>query len=91
MKKFVQILYGKAHWIFEAETKPEFSDEIVLIDITDDTTGIVEGWDYDSDTGLLTEPVPWVPPVDDTPTQQDVSEEILLETKYQTALLETLV
>jgi len=31
MKKFAQILYNKAHWVFEAEVKPEFSPDIVLV------------------------------------------------------------
>jgi len=46
MKKFAQILYGKAHWIFEAEVKPEFSPDIVLVEITDLATQPQEGWDY---------------------------------------------
>lgn len=55
MKKFVQIQNNKAHWIFEAEEKPEFHPTIILIDITgrDD---VKEGWDYDSSTGEFIEP-----------------------------------
>jgi len=57
MKRFAQIEYGKAHWVFEAEEKPEFAPNIVLIDITD-RPEIQEGWSYDEATGEFTEPQP---------------------------------
>lgn len=57
MKRFAQIEYGKAHWVFEAEEKPEFAPNIVLIDITD-RPEIQEGWAYDELTGDFTPPQP---------------------------------
>ena len=57
MKRFAQIEYGKAHWVFEAEEKPEFAPNIVLIDITD-RPEVQEGWSYDAATGTFTEPQP---------------------------------
>jgi hypothetical protein len=57
MKRFAQIEYGKAHWVFEAEEKPEFAPNIVLIDITN-RPEIQEGWSYDEVTGEFTEPQP---------------------------------
>ena len=32
--RFAQILHNKAQWIFEAEEKPEFAPDILLVDIT---------------------------------------------------------
>jgi len=54
--KFAQVLYNKAYWIFEAEEKPDFAPDIVLVDITgrDD---IQEGWDYNEETGEFTAPL----------------------------------
>lgn len=46
MKKFAQIENSKAHWIFEAEEKPDFAANIVIIDITGNDNA-QEGWDYD--------------------------------------------
>lgn len=57
MKTFAQIQNNKAHWVFEAEEKPEFHESIVLVDITDFDPQPQEGWDYDSETGEFTEPV----------------------------------
>jgi len=57
MKRFAQIEYGKAHWVFEAEEKPEFAPNIVLVDITD-RPEIQEGWSYDEATGEFTPPKP---------------------------------
>jgi len=83
--KFAQILYNKAHWIFEAEEKPEFAPNIVLFDITG-RNDIQEGWDYNSETGEFTAPIPIVPkPVEPQPT---IEEKILAENQYQTMLLE---
>ncbi len=56
MKRFAQILYDKAHYIFEAEEKPEFAPNIVLVDITGQDE-IQEGWDYDTKSGEFTPPV----------------------------------
>lgn len=50
MKKFAQILNGRAHWIFEfddAEAEaPEFAPSIKLIDITDQVPMPQEGWTF---------------------------------------------
>ncbi|WP_054767336.1 hypothetical protein [Lysinibacillus parviboronicapiens] len=67
--RFAQILYDKAHWIFEADEKPEFAPNIVLVEITgrDD---IQEGWDYNKETGEFTAPVILEP----TPTEPQIDE-----------------
>ena len=54
--RFAQILYDKAHWIFEADEKPEFAPNIILVDITGQDE-IKEGWDYDEETRTFLEPV----------------------------------
>lgn len=83
--KFVQILYNKAHWIFEAEERPEFAANIVLVDITDKPE-VQEGWDYNGKTGEFTAPSILEPlPNDPQPT---IEEKILAENQYQTMLLE---
>ncbi|MFJ8458416.1 hypothetical protein ACIQ57_04710 [Lysinibacillus xylanilyticus] len=78
--KFAQILYDKAHWIFEADKKPEFAPDIVLVDITghDD---IQEGWDYDAQTGEFTAPV-FLDPVEPSPTVEEMQAQTLLNTEY---------
>ncbi|MGH4125088.1 MAG: hypothetical protein ACREV6_19405 [Clostridium sp.] len=57
--KFVQIYNGKVHWIFEAEEKPVFAPNIVLVDITDnaDNKEIQCGWDYNEETSTFHEHV----------------------------------
>jgi len=50
MKRFAQIEHDRAHWIFEAEEKPEFAPNIVLVDITGHPE-IEEGWVYNKQTG----------------------------------------
>ncbi|MGH4122634.1 MAG: hypothetical protein ACREV6_06860 [Clostridium sp.] len=54
MKKFAQLVDGRAHWIFEAEAKPEFAPNIVLVEITGNE-GIEEDWDYDEKTKTFSE------------------------------------
>lgn len=54
--RIAQILHNKAHWIFEAETMPEFAPNIVLVDITNVTPAPQEGWDYQN--GTFSEPQP---------------------------------
>lgn len=63
--RIAQILYNKAHWIFEAEEIPEWPPDpqgnpIVLVDITGKPE-VQEGWDYDKETGEFTEPEPQEP------------------------------
>lgn len=90
MLRIAQILYNKAHHIFETEEIPNWppdpqGDSIILIDITDKPE-VREGWDYDSITGEFTEPIYIEPePIVAEPT---IEEQILYETKYQTLLLE---
>lgn len=60
MRKYAQILYDKAHWIFEQEEEPDFAPDIVLVDITD-KPDVKEGWDYNDVTGEFTEPEPFEP------------------------------
>ncbi|MCG3089119.1 hypothetical protein [Sporosarcina cyprini] len=83
MKKFAQVLHNKAHWIFEAEEKPEFATNIILVDITNYPV-VQEGYDYDAKTGIFTKPV-----YDDSIIPDpSIEEQILAENQYQTALLE---
>lgn len=67
--RFVQILNDRAHWIFEADTKPLFADNIVIIDITDKPE-VQEGFDYNSETGEFTEPE-YVEPKPEEPTMEE--------------------
>lgn|GEM_PF-2262667 len=67
--KIVQILNNKAHWIFEAESIPNYppdpeGKEIILVDITNQPD-VQEGWEYDPETQTFTKP---------TPSQQDLEE-----------------
>ena len=55
--KFAQILYNKAHWIFESDSVPDFAPNIKIVDISD-TPEVQEGWDYDEVTGTFTAPQP---------------------------------
>jgi len=77
--KFAQILYDKAHWIFEADEKPEFAPNIVLVDITG-RDEIQEGWDYNSKTGKFTAPIVHVP-VEPQPTLEEMQALTLLNTE----------
>lgn len=86
--KFAQILYGKAHWIFEADEKPKYAPNIILVDITglDD---IQEGWDYNSETGEFTAPViPDPTPIEPTPTVEEMQAQTLINTEYLIAMNE---
>lgn len=81
--RYAQILYDKAHWIFESDEEPNFASNIILVDITDNLE-VQEGWDYDYETGGFTEPVIPEPEV----PQPTIEEKILAENQYQTMLLE---
>ncbi|MET3658395.1 hypothetical protein [Sporosarcina psychrophila] len=82
MKLYAQILYNRAHWIFESEERPEYDDSIVLVDITG-RGDVKEGWDYDSKTGVFTEPVyEPVEPIEPQPTQEEIQTQTLLNTEY---------
>ncbi|WP_431811563.1 hypothetical protein [Lysinibacillus sp. FW12] len=84
--KFAQILYDKAHWIFEADEKPEFAPNIILVDITE-RDDIQEGWDYNSETGEFTAPViPDPTPVEPAPTVEEMQAQTLINTEYLIAM-----
>ncbi|MFJ8102784.1 hypothetical protein [Lysinibacillus sp. NPDC096212] len=83
--RIAQILYNKAHWIFEADEKPEFAPDIVLVDITS-KNNIQEGWDYNSKTGKFTapsisEPTPIEPQIDEIQAKILVNTETLISMK----------
>lgn len=82
MKRYAQILWGKAHWVFEAEEAPEFAPDIVIVDITDNPE-IQEGWDYNKETGKFTAPIFNVP--EPNPTPVDPIQQ-LIELQAQTVL-----
>lgn len=93
MKKFGQIQGNKVHWIFDAEEKPPFHPSVVIIDITG-REDIKEGWAYNAETGVFTEPLDTDEQIEETqpqPSLEEVTEETLLETKYQTFLLEMMI
>ena len=80
--KFAQVLFDKAHWIFEADEKPEFAPNIVLVDITG-RNDIQEGWDYDTKTGEFTTPViPEPTPIEPQPTVEEMQAQTLLNIEY---------
>lgn len=93
MKRFAQILYDKAHWIFEDEEMPHFPPDpegnpIIIIDITDHLE-VQEGWDYDHETDTFTKPIiPEPEPQPEIIEEPDITELIFIENQYQTALLE---
>jgi len=86
--KFAQILYDKAHWIFEADEKPEFAPDIVIIDITDKPQ-VQEGWDYNEETGEFTASVlPEPTPIEAPPTVEEMQAQTLINTEYLIAMNE---
>lgn len=87
--QFAQILNGKVHWIFEDVKKPEFAPNIKLVDITGNSD-VQEGWNYDAETQTFLQPEPQSE-LDPKATIEEVAEETLLETKYQTFLLEMMI
>ena len=68
--KFAQIYNNKAHWIFEAEYKPEFAPDIVIVDVSA-LTDIKEGWDYDAGTNSFTEPIAPIYTIPQSPTIEE--------------------
>ncbi|WP_324730222.1 hypothetical protein VO178_09355 [Lysinibacillus fusiformis] len=82
MKRYTQILWGKAHWIFEAEEQLEFAPDIVIVDITDKPE-VKEGWDFNPETEEFTAPTFSVP----EPTKETVDPiQQLIELQAQTVL-----
>lgn len=57
MRKFVQILWEKAHWIFYAEEMPQFDADTEILDITH-LPHVKERWDYNRETNTFSEPYP---------------------------------
>jgi len=79
--KFAQVLYERAHWIFEADEKPEFAPNIILVDITEKSE-VQEGWDYNKETGEFTAPIiPEPIPVEPQPTLEEMQAQTLLNTE----------
>lgn len=78
--KFCQILNQKAHWIFEAETRPEFAPDIVIKEITNLNPQPQEGWDYDVATDTFSEPT--FEPIEPQPTLEEMQTQALLNTEY---------
>jgi len=79
--KFAQILYDRAHWIFDADEKPEFAPNIILVDITG-RSDIQEGWDYNNKTGEFTAPIiPEPIPGEPQPTLEEMQAQTLLNTE----------
>lgn len=76
MYRYAQILYEKAHWIFETDETlkqlyQRFAPDIVFVDITDKPE-VQEGWDYDGvnftapqDEPVTPQPTPPTPPTAD--------------------------
>ena len=85
MKKFVQILNNKAHWIFVSGEKPEFAANIMILDITGQND-VQEGWDYDEVTGIFTEPV-YVEP-EPVPPPDTTMEEYLIDLDFRLSNIE---
>lgn len=80
--RIAQILYDKAHWIFESDEKPDFAPDIVLIDISG-RNDIQEGWGYDTKTGTFTAPVTIDPtPIEPQQTLEEMQAQVLLNTEY---------
>ncbi len=80
--KFAQILNKKAHWIFDAEEKPQFAPDIILIDITGDKY-VKEGWDYDAEKDIFIEPPEAV-----VPAQEPSMEEYLIDLDFRLSNIE---
>lgn len=83
MKRYAQILNNKAHWIFEADKKPKFAPDIVLIDITG-SSEVQEGWDYDAETGAFTETNPIFP----EPTETELLQDYVMDVDFRLAMME---
>jgi len=44
--RYAQVLNGQAHWVFESEEKPEFAQDIVLVEVGPE---VQEGWLWDGE------------------------------------------
>lgn len=84
--RYAQILYNKAHWIFETDGRPEFASNIVLVDITD-KPAVQEGWDYDAEKGEFTEHMP-VEPEPQPPSEIEGLTNYVLDVDYRLIMVE---
>ena len=92
MKRYCQIKDGICWWIFESETPPEFAPDIVIKDISDTKYDYVrEGFTYDETTDRFNEPVIPVPIMPTQPDLHAITQDTLIEEKYQTLLMETII
>ena len=57
MKKFVQIVNETAWWIFKAEERPPYPDDVEILDITGQED-VKEGYIYNRETNTFTAPEP---------------------------------
>ena len=88
MYRYAQILYEKAHWIFETDETLEqlyqrFAPDIVFVDITN-RPEVQEGWDYDG----VNFTAPQDEPVTPQPTPPTTDELALALTEAQLKLAE---
>lgn len=87
--RFAQILNNKAHWIFEEETKPDFSPEIFIIDITG-KNDIQEGWYYKD--GVFTKENPYPPTIEEVVAKQQLDildqSELQVDMDFRLTMLE---
>lgn len=84
--KFAQISNGKVHWIFEANEKPQFASNIVLVDITD-MPEVQEGWGYDDAMGKFSEPI--LPKPDPKePTETEILTDYIVDVDYRVTMIE---
>lgn len=99
--RVAQILYDKAHWIFNPletfgkDEMPKLPPDpegkpIVLVDVTDKPEVSI-GWDYDTETGIFTEPEIVIPdppsepePIPPSPTEQKLT---ALQAENETLML----
>ena len=88
--RYAQILNGKAHWIFESTSTPQFAPNIVIVKITKEMGDVKEGWEYDAETLTFSQPE-LQPEPEKKASTEEIAEETLLETKYQTFLLEMMI
>jgi hypothetical protein len=89
--RIAQILWNKAHLILESEDIPNYPPDpsgcpIIFIDITDKPE-VMEGWDYNNETGEFTRPESEVP-IEPQPSIDEIIRANYLETQYQTVLME---
>lgn len=83
--RFAQILNSKVHWIFEADEKPNFASNIILVDITGNNE-VQEGWDYDLVTGEFIKPI--IPPPTSKPSESEELANYVLEVDFRVVMLE---